>query len=155
MANSDSAAKSMLSMLEANGVMWLPVDIFDIDRRIKEGDESGWRGDPTMGLFLNPHTGMFEVWGIDRANNQYKACTHHELSVEIIHKLRDGDPIRNDPFQKVLDHNAKVKADAEAKDREGLAEVADKLAWGIRKDFGHLAGGTRRLHHIPSKPKEG
>lgn len=139
---------SMLPQVEANGVMYLPMDLFDIDRRIKDGDESGWRGDPSMGLFYNPHAGRFEVWGRDRANNEYLAATHHELSVEIVHKLRDSDPQRVDVFQQVLDHNEKVKADNAAKDREKLAEVADKLKWGIRQDFGHLAGGTRRLWHL-------
>lgn len=150
-----SMSPYMVSALEASGVMWVDSSLYDIDRRIKDGDESGWRGDPTMGLFFNPHTRQFEVWGIDRAGKEYKAATHHELSVEIIHKLRNGDPTRNDVFQQVLDHNAKVEADAKQKDREARAEVFDKLAWGIRKDFGHLAGGTRRQHAIPDKPKEG
>lgn len=148
MAIPGATPDSMLSHLEANGVMWVPTDLFDIDRRIKNGDESGWRGDPTMGLFYNPHLHRFEVWGIDRGGNQYLAASHHELSVEIVHKLRNGDPTRNDPWQQVLDHNAKVKAEMQQKDREKRAELADKLAWGIRQDFGHLYGGRKRIWNM-------
>lgn len=144
---------TMLSHLEANGVMWVPQDLFDIDRRIKWGDESGWRGDKSMGLFYNPHMARYEVWGIDRGGNQYLAASHHELSVELVHKLRDGDPTRNDPWQKVLDHNAKLEAERKAKDAERASEVADKLAWAIRRDFGQHLGGSRRQWHIGKAPK--
>ncbi len=143
---------SMLSSLEANGVIHLTMaqigDLMDLDRRVKEGDESGWRGDPTMGIFINRHTGEFEVWGIDRGGNQYKAASHHKLDHTLLIKLREGDPTRNDPFQRVLDHNEKVKADREKAEHEQLAQVADKMAWGIRQDFSQHLGGRRRQWHI-------
>lgn len=150
-----------MSSLEAHGIMWVNADIFDIDRRIKYGDESGWRGDPTMGLFFNPELNRFEVWGIDRGGTQYIAASHHELSHEILIKLRNGDPTRNDPWQRIIDHNTKVKKEQETADRERRAEVFDKLAWAARQDFGHLYGGRRRQWHIekgesqPVAPTEG
>lgn len=148
---------SMLSSLEATGhipmTMAMIGDLMDIDHRVKYGDESGWRGDPTMCVCINsipghPQEGWFEVWGIDRGGNQYKAASSPKLDHSLLIKLREGDPTRSDPWQKVLDHNAKVKADQEQADREKRADIADKLAWGIRQDFGHLYGGRRNHWHI-------
>ena len=122
----------LISRLEANGQLWMtPASIgamLDIDRRIKDGDESGWKGDPSMGLFYNQQLARFEVWGFDRAGKEYLACAHDHLTVEIIHKLRDGDPAKNDVFQRVIDNNLKVEADRKAKERDKLGEVSDKLA---------------------------
>ena len=148
--------QSMLSHLEANGVLHLTLaqigDLMDIDGRIKNGDESGWRGDPSMGIFINKLSGQFEVWGIDRAGCEYKACSSDTLDVNIIHKLRDGDPVRGDPFQKVLDHNAKIKADRDSLEQDKIREVADKMEWAIRQDFGQHLGGRKRMHAIPELP---
>ena len=158
------ALDSMISQLEANGVIHMSVamlgDMHDIDQRIKYGDESGWRGDPSMGLFVNAITGHFEVWGIDRGGNGYLAASHDKLDHTLLIKLREGDPTRNDAFQRVLDHNAKVEADKKAAAREKLEEAGDKLQWAIRQDFSQHMGGRRRQWHIdkgdslPIKPKE-
>jgi hypothetical protein len=155
---------SMISQLEANGVIHMSVaqlgDLLDLDRRIKDGDESGWRGDPSMGVFVNTITGHFEVWGIDRGGNGYLAASHDKLDHTLLIKLREGDPTRHDTFQRVLDHNAKVVADQKAAAHDKLTEAGDKLQWAIRKDFGQHMGGTRRQWHIdkgissPIKPKE-
>ena len=137
---------SMLSHLEANGVLHLTLaqigDLNDIDHRVKYGDESGWRGDPSMGIFINQFTGEFEVWGIDRGGNEYKACSHHKLDHTILIKLREGDPQRNDVWQKVLDHNAKLDADRKSAAREQLEEVGEKMQWALRRDFAAHMGGT-------------
>jgi len=127
-------------------------DLFDIDRRIKDGDESGWRGDPTMGIFVNAFTGEFEVWGIDRTGKEYKAASHHTLDHTLIIKLRDTDPRKHDVFQEVLDHNAKVKAEQKRKDDEKLAEVGDKLQWAIRQDFAQHLGGRRTQWSVKDAP---
>jgi hypothetical protein len=141
---------------EANGSVIMTVqqmgDLYDIDRRIKEGDESGWRGDPTMGVFFNRITNNYEVWGVDRAGNDYIAASHHKLDHTLLIKLRDGDPRKHDVFQRVLDHNAKLVADRDAADREKRAELADKMAWAIRRDFATHMGGGRRTHSIPEAP---
>ena len=149
---------TMISTLESNGVLMLDTaqigDLQDIDKRVKFGDESGWRGDPTMAVFINRFTGEFEVWGVDRAGQQYKACSHHKLNTEIITKLREGDPQRNDVFQRVLDHNARVQAEKKRKDFEKFSEVAEKLQWGIRQDFAQHLGGRGRKVSFPGT-KEG
>jgi len=130
---------TMISELASTGHVTLSIaqvgDLCDIDSRIKNGDESGWRGDPTMGIFVNALTGMFEVWGIDRRGNQYCAATHHRLDHTLLIKLREGDPRTNDVWQNVLEHNAKVKADLKAKDDENFAVIADKMQHAIRREF--------------------
>jgi len=121
--------------------------MLDIDRRIKDGDESGWRGDPSMGLFYNQHLARFEVWGLDVRGKEYLAAANDNLDVRIIEQLRLGHP-ENDPFQRVLDNNARIKADAEKAERERVAELGDKLAWGIRQDFGQHLGGKKIMHAV-------
>lgn len=147
----------MISNLEANGHLMLTTaqigDLMDIDSRIKNGDESGWRGDPTMGIFINRHTGMFEVWGIDRGGNQYLAASHDKLDHTLLIKLREGDPTKHDVFQRVLDHNQKMLDDARAKERERLAEVGEKFQWAIRQDFAQHMGGRKRVHAVPALPE--
>ena len=145
---------AMLSHLEGNGVMWVPMDLFDIDRRLKWGDESGWRGDPTMCLCLNQNTvpPRYEVWAIDRHGQHYMAASHHECTVELVRKVREGDLTRNDPFQAVIEHNRKMLAEQQQREADARREKHDRLAHAIRQDFGHLMGGVRRLWHISKEP---
>lgn len=143
-----------LSALEATGHVWMTVadrdHMLDIDNRIKFGDETGWLGDPSFYLCFAQQTGQFEVWGTDRAGRDYRVLTADELDHRIIIRLRENDPRKGaDAWQKVLDKNAKLEADNAAKDHEKFAQVADKLAWGIRQDFGHLMGGKGGVIHIP------
>ena len=140
---------SLIPSMEATGRINLTMaqvgDLLDIDRRIKDGDESGWRGDPSMGIFVNTSTGWFEVWGYDRAGREYLAASHETLDHTLLIKLREGDMTRpgNDPFQKVLDHNAKLKADQDRREHDEFEQLADKMQWGIRQDFAQHLGGRR------------
>lgn len=147
----------MISNLEANGHLMLTTaqigDLMDIDSRIKNGDESGWRGDPTMGIFINRHTGMFEVWGIDRGGNQYLAASHDKLDHTLLIKLREGDPTKHDVFQRVIDKNKKVLEDAQAKESERLRDVAEKFHWAVKRDFGQHMGGRRTMYAVSDKPE--
>lgn len=147
----------LLSRFEANGTLWMtPAAIGamqGIDRRIKDGDESGWRGDPSMGLFYNQQLHRFEVWGFDAQNKEYLAAANDNLDVRIIEQLRNGDPRLHDVFQEVLDKNARLVADREAAEKEQRAAIADKLAWGIRQDFGQHLGGRKLMHAITDEHK--
>ena len=145
----------MISHLQATGHLTLPMamvgDLCDIDARIKNGDESGWRGDPSMGVFLNAGNGQFEVWGVDRGGNEYLAASHDRLDHTLLVKLREGDPTRHDVIQRVLDANAKLEADRQATDRDAFGEVAEKIQWGIRQDFAQHLGGRGGIHAVPGK----
>lgn len=149
--NSDT----MISTLEANGRMEMPIPMYnelqDIDRRIKYGDESGWRGDPTMGVFFNQVKKRFEVWGLDGRGNEYEAASSDTLSTNLIVKLREGDWQRHDVHQRVLDANAKLASDRQAADSEARREVGEKLQWAIRRDFATHLGGRGGVHSISRK----
>lgn len=110
-------------------------DLYDIDARIKDGDESGWRGDPSMGIFVNTETGMFEVWGKDRAGRDYLAASHHQLDHTLLIKLREGDPQKHDVIDRVLKHNQKLRDDQKQADDEKFAVIADKVRHAINKEF--------------------
>jgi hypothetical protein len=142
----------LMSRLAANGTLWMsPAAVGamqDIDRRIKEGDESGWRGDPSMGLFYNQKLHRFEVWGIDVTGKEYLAAANDDLDINLVIKLRDGDPRKNDVFQRVIDNNLKIQREADLAEAERLAAMGDKLQWAIRQDFGAHLGGRKRLHAV-------
>lgn len=121
--------------------------VLDLDERIKNGD-SGWRGDPSMDLMFNPETRRFEVWGTDAGGNRYLACSHHKADNTLIEKLILGDPTKFDVVAGVLETNARIAAQREAAEREKRLAAHDKLAWAIRQDFGHLAGGRRTQHSM-------
>lgn len=129
----------MISALEATGHVPMSVamvgDMLDLDHRIKHGDESGWRGDESMGIFINKHTGWFEVWGIDRVGNQYLAASHERLDHTLLIKLREGDPRKNDVFDRVLKSNQKLKDAQKQADDDQFAEIAGKVQHAINKEF--------------------
>lgn len=128
--------------------MWVDASVFDIDRRIKEGDESGWRGDPTMDLMFNPATRMFEVWGTDLGGNRYMAASHHRADHTLLMKLVNGDPQRFDVVAGVLETNRRLAEAREAAEKEQRMEAHHKLQWAIRRDFGHLMGGRKAVHSM-------
>ena len=130
----------MLSQLEANGVLEVPValagDLYDIARRCREGDPiHNWRGDKTMCVCLNPQTHEFEVWAIDRAGNEYRAASHHTLDHTLLIKLAQGDPRNNDVHQRVMDDNARLIAGRKEQDRDAANEVYDKIRWALEREF--------------------
>ena len=145
--------KQMVSALEANGVMEMPIamagDLYDIARRCQEGDPiHNWRGDPTMTVCLNPQTHEFEIWGLDRRGEPYRAASHHTLDHTLLIKLSQGDPLNNDVHQRVMDQNARLVADRKTQDRDAANEVYDKIRWALNKEF-HQGHG--RITSIPRK----
>lgn len=137
--------------------VWVDASVFEIDRRIKEGDESGWRGDPTMDLVFDIPTKMFQVWGTDAAGNRYLACSHHKCDHTLLMKLVNGDPQKFDVVAGVLETNARLAAAREAAEKEQRMEAHHKLQWALRRDFGHLMGGRKAMHSMydgSTRPKE-
>ncbi|CAB4183184.1 hypothetical protein UFOVP1083_39 [uncultured Caudovirales phage] len=120
-------------------------DVYDIARRVREGDESGWRGDPTASILLNPMTEHFEVWMIDDQNTPYIACSSPRCDHSLILKLIEGDWRKGHKLLEEIQkkNHAAKKAEEDAK-KEQSAEIADKMHWAILKDLGHLEGGTHR-----------
>jgi len=134
-----------VTRFDAGPRMWVDRGVFEIDRRIKEGDESGWRGDPTMDLMWNPANGMFEVWGTDLAGTRYLAASHHRADHTLLEKLVKGDPRRFDVIAGVLETNARLARERDAAERDMRLEKHEKLAWAINRDF--APGGNRHRNH--------
>lgn len=146
---------TMLTKLEANGVIEMPIqfaaDMRDLDDRIKNGDNagSGWRGDPSMGIFVDRKTGKFEIWGIDRGGNEYLAASHKYLDANVLlRKLEQGDPLRHDVIGNVLAHNARLEATRKAHNDDLKGELGEKVQWAIRRDL-HNGRGAHTA--IPRK----
>ena len=149
-------AKDLLSqhIPGAEGWMEVTMDIYDISRRIREGDESGWRGDPTASVMFNPLTQQFEVWLIDDHNTPYIACSAPRCDHSLIVKLIEGDWQKG---KKLLEEIQKKNRQAQearlSADRDRAEEIADKMHFAIIKDLGHLEGGTRRQYSMNSNKK--
>lgn len=127
----------------------IPSHVLDIDRRIREGDEV-WRGDPTMGLWFNPASRMFEVIGLDINGNPYIAATAPMADQRLLEQLVAGDWQRDGSvFDRVEAENAKVRADLDRRDEEQTEAMSDKLAWALKRDAGYLYNGcSRDLWHV-------
>lgn len=134
--------------------MEVTMDIYDISRRIREGDESGWRGDPTASVMFNPLTQQFEVWLIDDHNTPYIACSGPRCDHSLIVKLIEGDWQKG---KKLLEEIQKKNRQAQearlTADRDRAEEIADKMHFAIIKDLGHLEGGTRRQYSMNTNKK--
>lgn len=130
-------------------------DVYDIARRVREGDESGWRGDPTASVLFNPLTQHFEVWMIDDQNTPYIACSSLRCDHSLILKLIEGDWRKGHRLLEEIQkkNHAAKKAEDDAK-KDHAAEIADKIHWAIIKDLGHLNGGTRRQHSMSTPDKK-
>lgn len=138
----------------SDGWAEISTDVFDIARRIREGDESGWRGDPTASIMFNPLTQHFEVWLIDDQNTPYIACSGPKCDHSLIVKLIEGDWQKGKRLLEEIQKKNRAARDAEdAKQREKAEEIADKMHFAILKDLGHLEGQTKRLYSMHSDRK--
>lgn len=135
----------MLGAPEYTQFAEVTTDVYDIARRIREGDESGWRGDPSASLMLNPYTKKFEVWMVDGMNVPYIAATSDRCDHSLLVKLVEGDWQKG---RQLLEELQKKNRDAHAArvgaEEDKRQEIADKLHWAIIKDVGHMEGGNRR-----------
>lgn len=137
------------------GGLVLPTDdVVGIAERVKFGDPVvGWRGDPQADTYLDPNTGQVAVYTFDGHGNRYCATVldinragegwRHEL----LRRLRDGDWQRDDVVERRMEElMAPVKA-KEAAHREKAEQAAEKLAWALKRDLGHLYSGTTKEYH--------
>lgn len=135
---------------------WMEVsfDVYDIVRRIREGDESGWRGDPSASLLFNPMTRMFEVWLVDDQNTPYIACSSDKCDHSLLVKLVEGDWQKGKRLlEEIQKKNRAAHAARLTEDRDRAEEIADKMHWAIIRDIGHLEGGNRRLYSFADRGK--
>lgn len=133
-------------------------DVWDIERRIKEGDPAiGWVGDPSMGLFvdveeyvggiINLQYGWFEVWGIDAAGEPYLAWTGPQLDQRVLESLRDGHWSNGNAADRVIKTNLDRQAAKAKVEKDRREETLDKLHFALRQGAGaHYGGLTKRFY---------
>lgn len=120
-------------------------DVLDIARRITDGDEL-WRGDKTMGLYYQEAVGLFEVWGLDKAGQPYLAASAPQCDHRLLERLVAGDWQRSTSVFDTIDaFNRKLEEDRQRAADDEAHELNDRLHWALRRDLGHLEGGTRRM----------
>ena len=128
---------SVASFVERERVE-VPFEVLGLDHRIKNGDATlNWRGDPDMELCYNPHFKRFEVIGLSETREPYVAAASATAGPHLIVDLALGDwrhgPALLDRIYKDIDAATQRREDAIA---DKKAEVADKLAFQIRRVFG-------------------
>jgi hypothetical protein len=123
--------------------------VYNISERIRKGDESGWRGDPTASILFNPLTQHFEVWLIDGQNTPYIACSSPRCDHSLIVKLIEGDWQKGHRLiEDIQKKNRAARAAEDSAQRDKAEELADKMHFAIIKDIGHLEGGTKRQYSM-------
>lgn len=134
------------------GMVEVTADMLDIGRRLQEGDEL-WRGDPTMTLCFNELTDKFEVIAHDAKGNPYIAHVADVCDERILIALTESDWQRGTKamIDRLVKQTAAANAeqDREVRDRQG--EIAEKVAWGIRRAFATHLGG-RKIHYSMNTP---
>lgn len=127
-------------------------DVVRIADRVKHGDPTvGWQGDPTMDCYLDEQSAQVVVMGFDSAGNRYPAATVSLLDQgwrhQLLTKLRDGD-WRTDhgraQVERMIADNQRIEDEKDARSDELSAEVAEKIAWGLRRDVGVYVDGLSK-----------
>lgn len=132
----------------------ITMDVYNICERIRNGDESGWKGDPSASVMFNPLTAKFEVWLVDGQNVPYIAASGDRCDHSLIVKLIEGDWRKGHQLLKELQTKNRAAHQAQIDSQEDMRmELADKLHWAILKDIGHLEGGTHRQTSFYAKGK--
>ena len=121
-------------------------EVTDILRLLKYGDNIlGWEGDPNMELMVDFESGMFDVWTLDAHRQPFIVLSRPYCDHRLVLDVLKADTRRRDVAAEVLAHN-KAQADREeAALGEAIEERGEKLQWALRRDLGHLDGGTGRL----------
>lgn len=151
-----NSARDLMGQFIPNSDAWAEIstDVYDIARRIREGDESGWRGDPTASVMFNPLTQHFEVWLVDALNQPYIACSSPRCDHSLIVKLIEGDWRKGHRLlEDIQKKNRAARQAAEQGEHDKVQEMADKIHWALIRDIGHLEGGTRRQYSMNQKGK--
>jgi hypothetical protein len=92
-------------------------------------------------------TGQVAVYGFDAHRQRYLVTTvgtwdpgwRHDL----LKRLRDGDWQNPNAYQRIVDAGVAHETQRDALLAERAGAAAEKLAWAIRRDAGHLVGQSR------------
>lgn len=140
-------------------------DVSDIGRRLHEGDPTvGWLGDDTLEIRLavevdskdRPTGGEshFVVMGRDQRGNEYICLRWPRCDVSMLRALAERDTRTQNMVAIYEQHARKAEAEKAEKIRQQFEEIGDKAQWALRRDIGHLEGGTHRHTAIDGFKKE-
>lgn len=142
-------------------------DVTDIGRRLHEGDGTvGWLGDDTLKVVLaveldkndNPVTGgeqHFVVMGRTADGVEYACLRWPVMDTSMLRALAERDSRTRNMVALYEAEARKVEREKALAIQEKFQEVGDKAQWALRKDVGHLEGGTHRLTAVDGfKDKE-
>lgn len=123
--------------------------VLDTLRLLREGDGIlGWEGDPNIQILVDLATGTYDVWTLDAAGEPYLALSRPYADHRLVQDILNADTRRRDVAGSVLELNKARERAAQAEFSERVEEAADKLQFALRKDLGHLFGGTRPFHSM-------
>jgi len=126
-------------------------DVHNVAEAVQRGDSAtGWRGDPGMDTHMGVD-GTVAVYAFDRDGNRYRAAVVDARNpgwrYELLTRLRDGDWQRGDQFDRLDALNRARDLETSKALQEKKDEMAERLAWGIKRDLGHLYSGTTKDVH--------
>lgn len=119
----------------------------------------GWEGDPLLFLAYNRADDRIELWrhNLNRDGKPGMIMRskpgQRVADMNLIRFLIEHDTRRNDVAADIAKHNAKVKSDHAAAQRDKMEEAADRLRHAFQKDIGqHVTGDTRDVMPLPEAP---
>lgn len=128
--------------------------------RLHNGDGTvGWLGDSTLSLHLavegdargRPVPGgqtIWQVWGRTADGQDYVCLNWPVCDASLLRALAERDVRTQNMVALIEKENRANEARIEAERREKFEELADKSQWALRKDVGHLEGGTHRFTQV-------
>lgn len=120
----------------------------------------GWQGDGRLAVYSVPRQNKFIVVRLER-DGEYRRVrdmpTARPLSPQAVGELCrwlvERDPKRGfDVLAHIEANNARVDRENQQREDDERAQVADKLAWALKKDLGAHLGGSHLDHKIGRVP---
>lgn len=136
----------------------LPGESLAIADRVHRGDPTvGWRGDPEMDVYVR--NGVCEVWQFDITGTRWCAVRVSTLEPgwqhEVLRRLRDSDWQRDDVTSRAIDMMKAHDREVAAQEAESCGAGAERIAWWMRRRYGHHYGGLTRDIYPVYSPRKG
>lgn len=124
--------------------LWIAPEVQEMIDLLHNGDPTlGWEGDPRLALYRSEGD-RWELWRLEHDGEMRMFCRSKpgaKLDRGLIVQLVAHDGRRGFDLKKHVDEaNAAVHRANDARISDMQASAADKLAWALRKDLGHLYG---------------
>ncbi len=134
--------------------------------RLHNGDGTvGWLGDDTLSLHLaiegDRHgrplpngQQIWQVWGRSADGREYVCLNWPVCDASLLRALAERDVRTRNMVQAIEEANRAVERENERKRKDQFDALADKAQWALRKDVGHLEGGTHKFTAVDGRRDE-